>query len=185
MEKIQNSIAYLFIGCVAILAVISVFGVWNLLDDDVISKSFKTIGLIAFASIIIAVAGNASEKHKLAKEGSDAPEAPGAMQSQISEAVPHKAFAGIRQTTTVFLVVCVSILALLGALSIWEVMGGEILERSFSSMIILSFAAFIIVLTCLTREKIGIFSEKKHSSPAILVFIVLIVWFIALIASGF
>jgi hypothetical protein len=144
MKKIQDIAALFFITAVAVLSVISILGVWNFLEHDVIMKSFETLGLLAFAAVIVIVAGHFIGSHA---EVGALPE------------VPNPLFNELRKGTIGLVIVSVSILALLGVLSIWEVVGKEILNKSFTSLLVIAFGAFVMILTCLERE--GWLSESK------------------------
>ncbi len=54
--------------------------------------------------------------------------------------------------TLVVLIVSVSLLALVGVLSIWEVLEGDTVYKSLVTMGIFAFASLVIVVTCLDRE---------------------------------
>lgn len=115
---------------VAVLAVISVLGVWDFFSGDVIWKSFQTIGLAAFVAIIVIVAGDYMEKGK----------------PLIVPANP--VWSEIKKATLVILVIAVSLLALLGILSIWVIEDREILFKSISSLAILGLGGLLIAATC-------------------------------------
>lgn len=141
MYKIQNTAAYIFIVAVGILSVISVLGVWDFFSDDVITKSFSTIGLLAVVAVIVMVAGRfIGVGHEQPVDGA-------------TVAMPSPVFPAIRKATLSVLIVAVSLLALLGVLAIWELIKDkEVLYRSLSSLGVLAFGAFVMTLTCLERE---------------------------------
>lgn len=136
MKKIQDWAAFSFIGAVALLSTVAILGVWDFFTRDVITKSFETLGLLAFAAVIVIVAGHFIDRNNGA----------------VAE-MPNPLFRGLRKGTIGIVIISVSILALLGVLAIWDVIvNGEVLTKSFSSLVIIAFGAFIIVLTCLERE---------------------------------
>ena len=143
MKKIQDVSAFVFISCVGILATISVLGVWKIFDEDVISKSIMTISLLAAVTIIVTVAGKFFDGHAQGEVAGAEP--------LIVE--PSPVFRSLRYITLTTLIISVVVLALLGVLAIWDVMEGETLGRSLSSMSIIAFSSFVIVLTCLLREQ--------------------------------
>ncbi|MDE2037650.1 MAG: hypothetical protein KGI69_00285 [Patescibacteria group bacterium] len=143
MSAIKNYAAGFFILAVVVLAAISILGVWDILKGDVITKSFQTLGLLAFVAAIVMIAGRAMDSR--------------------SEAVyvPSPVWASLRKGTLGLLIAAVSILALLGILSIWDIISDQnVLFRSIGSVAILAFSALIIVGTCKTME-----GDKKASMP--------------------
>ena len=142
MKKLQDVSAFVFISCVGILATISVLGVWKIFDQDVINKSIQTISLLAVVTIIITVAGKFFGNHAQGELAG--------MESVIVE--PNPVFKSLRYLTLTTLIISAVLLALLGVLAIWDVMSGETLSRSLSTLSIIAFASFVIVLTCLLRE---------------------------------
>lgn len=148
MKNIQNAAAFFFILAIVILSFVSVLGVWDFFSDDVIAKSFQTLGLLAIVAIIILAAGKYSGHHT-----ETSPE--------VSPELPNPAFKSIRVLTVGVLIISGTLLALLGVLAIWEVVSDkDVLYKSLGSLGIISFGAFIIVMTCLDRE--GKFENKPH-----------------------
>lgn len=149
MKAIQDAAGFAFILAVALFSSIAIFGVWELFDTDVISKSLMTIGLLALVAIIVIVAG------RFVGTGQTVP---GAV-----PALPNPAFHSLRRVMLGVLIVAVTLLALLGVLAIWDVIAEkEVLYKSLSSIAILAFAAFVIVMTCLEREG-GSIGGRKFS----------------------
>jgi hypothetical protein len=70
------------------------------------------------------------------------------------------------------LIASASLLALLGVLSIWEVMSSEVLTKSLSSIGVIAFSSFVIVMICLEKEKYE-FTHKKMSGWTIFFLIML------------
>ena len=139
MKAIQDVAGFAFILAVALFSSIAVLGVWELFDTDVISKSLMTIGLLALVAIIVIVAG------RFVGTGQAMPSA--------LPALPNPAFRSLRRVMLGVLIAAVTLLALLGVLAIWDVIAEkEVLYKSLSSIAILAFAAFVIVMTCLERE---------------------------------
>lgn len=173
MRKIQDSAAYAFIVSVAVLTVVSVLGVWKVFDTDVISKSFQTIGLLAAVAVIVMIAGRFVGGHN--ESVSTAGEAAMPMAPQVHDA---SVFTMLRHGTIAVLIISVVFLAFLGILAIWEVVSGEIINKSLSSIGIVVFSSFVIVLTCMDREDHPIL--RKNSAPIsggmILLFIILGLW---------
>lgn len=138
MKKIEDIAAFLFILAVALLSVVSVLGIWDFFNDDVISKSFQTLGFLAFVAAVVMIAGRFMEGR--AEDGTVLP-------------IPNPAFKTVRQITVTILIATVSILAILGVLSIWDVIQDrDVLYKSMSSVGVLAFGALIIVATSLARE---------------------------------
>jgi|SRR3989344_3534823 len=142
MTKIQDIAAFLFITAVAVLSLISVLGVWNLFDKDVITKSFSTLGLLALVAVIVMVAGRFVGGHS--SQGSD---------GVTTVATPNPMFPVIRKITLTILIITASLLALLGVMAIWELIKDkEVLYKSLGTLGIFAFGAFVMTLTCLERE---------------------------------
>src|SRR3989344_4174590 len=133
MKSIQNIAAIIFIIAVVILSAVSIFGVWDFFSRDVITKSFQTLGWLVLVSIIVMVASQFIEKQ------------PKPSGEEIID-IPNPMFKTIRRVTLSMLIVSVSLIALLGVLTIWEIIHDkQVLYKSFSSLAILAFMAFIIV----------------------------------------
>jgi len=169
MKKLQNTAALLFIACVGLLTIVSILGVWNVFATDVIWKSFQTIGLLAAVSVIVIFAGRFMDMKHAGEV------------AQIEE-IPNPIFEVVRRLTVVFLVTAIAVLALLGILSIWEVVGGDVISKSFSSIVIATFSSLIIVVTCLEREKDKMLKNHTEiSGGAVLLFFLGIWWMYTLI----
>ena len=177
MKKIQNIASGIFITAVAVLSVVAVLGIWELFDGDVISKSFQTLGLLAFVAVIVMAAGRFVESRSHV-EGEELVE------------VVNPIFPTIRRVTLLVLIISVSLLALLGVLSIWEVIKDEdVLFKSLSSLGSFAFGAFIIVLSCLEREnkinKHGHISIGRIIVTLILAYVLFSIFGLFLMMSAF
>ncbi|MEI8174699.1 MAG: hypothetical protein WCG28_01990 [bacterium] len=163
MKKIQNGAAFVFIASVVILTVISICGVWKVFDVDVITKSIQTFGLLSVVAVIVMIAGKFVDSRDQLTVSST-----GAV-----EDVPFSnlAFTTIRKITLAVLIASVSILALLGVLAIWDVLSGEVLNKSISSIIVVAFATLIVIMTCLQREQL--FKNNKTSLGKVILYIIL------------
>jgi len=138
MKALQDTVGFVFIGIVALFSALAVLGIWEVLAEDVIEKSLMTIGLLALVAIIVMIAG------RFVGRGQP---------SDIAIVVPHPAFHMIRRLMIGVLIVAVSLLALLGVMAIWDVIEEkEVLFKSLTSIAVLAFAAFVVVITCLERE---------------------------------
>ena len=172
MKKIQNIAAYIFIGSLIILTAVSMLGIWNFFNTDVIAKSSETLGLLAVVAIIVMVAGRFVDTKS--EDPSAVPE------------VPDPAFKSIRRIILVVLIVGASILAIVGVLTIWDVFADRaILAKSFGSLVIMAFSSFIIVLTCLDRENSTVLHKKNPNSPGPMIFILVVLGLIFLISRAF
>ncbi len=176
MKKIQFFAANFFIIAVSILTVISVMGIWKIFDTDVITKSFETLGLLAVVAVIVIVAVNFIEGKK---------------ENQEVVAIPTS-FKAVRKATLTILIVAVSFLALLGILSIWNVITDKaVLGKTIGSLVTLVFSSLIIVVTCLSQE--GDMSmmnagQKKVSGMTIVLIIVgafVLLQFLPMLFYGF
>lgn len=178
MKKVADISAYIFIAAVALLSVVSILGVWDFFDGDVIIKSFQSAGLLAVVAVIIIVAEHFIEKK----------EAPLAVNAQ-GVAVPSSdeliIFKSIRIMTVTVLIAGATLLALFGVLSIWEVLSKEVFGKSVASIAIVAFSSLVILVTCFEREDSPLLHKKNFSGVAILVFIVAIWLLMASISSIF
>lgn len=163
MKKIQNGAAYIFIISLVVLAVISICGVWKIFDSDVITKSIQTLGLLSVVSIIVITAGRFIDSHEELAVSANG----------VAESVPfsNPVFTSIRQATLAVLIVSISLLALLGVLAIWDVLSGETLSKSLSSISIIAFNSLIIVVTCLEREKHKLMKQKMSGGVIFLLIV--------------
>jgi len=151
MKTLHNAASGFFVGAVAVLSVISILGVWDFFSTDVITKSFQTIGLLAIIAVVIIIAGRFME----AKPAGD-PTTP------VAPSIPNPVFKTIRQVTVVMLIVAAVLLALVGIMAIWDVITDQdVLYKAISSLGILVFSSFVIVITCLEREDSPFL--KKHA----------------------
>ena len=159
-NTIQNVAAGIFIACVVVLSIIAIFGVWDFFSSDVITKSFETLGLLAFVAMVVIIASNFVGDP-----------------SETSVTIQNQGFRAMRNVTLVTLIGSSTILALLGVLSIWEVITDQkVLSKSISSLAIIAFASLIIVILCLEREKNSFWSKrsKEVSGGAIVAAIIFI-----------
>jgi hypothetical protein len=166
MNKIhvfQDVSAAIFIGAVTILSFVSILGVWNVFAVDVIQKSFLTLGLLSIVAIVIIIAGRYIDRQ---------PEDPNIIPAGAG------AFRAIRRITVVMLIISAGLLALLGILSIWEVITNQdVVYRSLSSLAIIAFASLISVMVCLERENSPLArSSGNRRFGWLIVLIVVIVW---------
>jgi len=140
MKIIQEWAALFLIGATSVLSIIAVMGIWEIFDKDVIEKSFQTLGMLALVAIIIMVAGRLLE----GRSTSD---------NAVVLDTPNPMWKSVRVITLTILIASVSLLAFTGILAIWEVIRDkDIIFKSLSSLGILTFGTFIIVMTCLERE---------------------------------
>ncbi len=149
MRFLQDIASMLFIVAVEVLAIVSVLGIWKVFGNDVIEKSVMTLMLLMVVTVVVIIAGRFVE-HRSAQD------------SALPPPVPNPLFKTTRQLTLGILIACATLLALLGVLSIWEVIADkEVLYRSLGTLAVLAFAAFVIVLACLERERIAIFKKES------------------------
>lgn len=171
MRTIQDAVAFFFITAVVILAGISVFGVWDIFANDVINKSFMTLGLLSVIALIIMVAGRFIDN-----------------KSDVALAIPpNPAFGSIRRIMLGILIVSASLLALLGVLAIWEVITkGEVLWKSLGSIAILAFSSLIVVMTCREREAtLNGDGHSKNISLGAIILLVLVGYWLLMAFSRF
>lgn len=137
MRKITDAASFLFILSLVVLGTISILGIWELFDEEVIVKAFQTIGLLAAVSVVISIAGRALDKSTLPEGASP---------------IIDPSFKIIRHITLGSLIISAAILAFLGVLAIWEVVAGDVMARSLASLATISFLSLVIVMVCLERE---------------------------------
>lgn len=184
MKKIQDIAGFLFIVCVSVLSIIAILGVWDVFADDVISKSFQTIGLLAAVAVIVIIAGRFIDSRKTEAVGST-----NAMGNPImpTENI-NPLFTSIRHVTLVVLIVAVVMLALLGIMAIWDVLADKVAGKSIGSIAIVAFAAFIIVLTCLERENHKLLhsaQNKRVSVGRIILYVILVIFILQFFVGWF
>lgn len=137
MKPIQDIASLLFIAATAVLTFVCVLGVWELFDRDIIVKSFETVGLLAGVAVLIIVAGKYI----------------GAGQASSMPVLPNPLFATVRNATLGVLIIAAALLALVGVLSIWELISDrDVLYKSIGSLSVLAFGAFVIVVAAMERE---------------------------------
>ncbi len=182
MKKIADIVAYVFILSVAFLSIISILGVWEVFTKDVISKSFQSIALLAVVSAIVLLADRFIDSKK---------EAPAEMGtgSAVVEISQSSGFTVIRHVTLVLVIVSVVVLALLGLLSIWEVIAGTVVTKSITSIAIIAFSSFVVVLVSLERENHKLLRGKNQQIPVgNVIFLFFVIWvFMSIVGlfSGF
>jgi uncharacterized protein YggT (Ycf19 family) len=155
MRKIEDVAAFIFIIAVGVLSAISMLGVWDFFNKDVISKSTETLGLLALVAIIVMVAGKFIEGRSQQEAGTAMP------------VLPNPVFKTIRQITLTILIISVSLLAILGVLAIWEVIKDkDVLYKSLSSVGIIAFGTLIITITSLEREGNRLMNREGKSFSA-------------------
>lgn len=177
MKKIQDGAAQFFIVCTGILGIVSVFGIWHVFAADVITKSFETIGLLAGVTVIVSIASqfiDRGHEHKAMSSDSN-----GAIITEVEPVNPI--FAAIRKSAIAVLIVSAVVLAFIGILSIWDVLDHDAITKSLSSLAIVAFDVFIIILTCLEREKDMMHGSKGKplSGGAIALIGLGFLWFMA------
>ncbi len=165
MKSIQSLASGTFILSVIVLTGVSILGVWNIFNSDVMAKSFETFGILAAVAIIVEIAGS------FVRDSEDA---------SASVAISGSVFTTIRHITVGVLIFSSVLIAFLSVLSIWDVItGSEVLARSFSSLTILTFSSMVIVMMALEQEKNDLWKRRKGGiiGVAVLVTIALYLFF--------
>lgn len=143
MKKIQDAAAVIFILSIFVLTVVSVLGVWQFFDRDVIVKSFATLGILALVSVVIIGASKFLDS------------------APASVYTPDPGFKLLRHVSLGILIFSASVLALVGILAIWEVIAqSEVLFKSLSSLGIVAFSTFIVVAVCMERERHPMLAQR-------------------------
>ncbi len=130
MKALQNYAAIFFIIAVSVLSLVSIFGIWDIFSGDVVWKSFETLGLLAIVASVIIKAG-------------------AVMKNGDSDSLPNPLFVSIRKISLTTLIVSASLLALLGVLSIWDVITDkDALYKSLGTLAVIAFGAAIVKVVC-------------------------------------
>ena len=154
MKAIQDLASFLLIVTVAVLTAVCFLGVWDFFSDDVIWKSFETVGVLAVFSLVIIAAGRFWSTET----------------SVVTPATPNPLFSSIRTLVLGILILAAAALALLGVMAIWEVIADkDVLYKSIGSLAVLSFGAFIIVVACMEREKDPLLQQQGASAGGVVV----------------
>ncbi len=170
MKSIQNVASGFFITAVAVLSIISILGIWDFFSKDVISKSFQTLGLLAVIAVVVVIAG------RFVGSGAD---------TNIIIA-PNPIFATLRRATLGVLIISAVLLAFLGVFTIWDVIADkQILYKSLSSLGILAFSAFVIVMACLEREDSPLLKRNGRSSAGPILGVIFLFYIIFVIFGTF
>ncbi len=139
MTKFANGAAYFFIFTSFVLTVISAAGIWNVFTEDVVWKSFQSIGLIALACVIILAVDGFSAKKSLSQE-------------EVSETEGSiKGFGFFHTIAVTILITSVAVCVFLGLLSIWDIVKGDVLYKSLSSIATIGFFSLLTVIVCNKR----------------------------------
>ncbi len=150
-KKIGDIVTLFFILCVGFLAFISVLSIWKIIDGDVMFKSLATVGIVAFASIIVMFASKSMSTNTVQNEDQNS-------------LVPI--FTGVRYVTSGLLIICITLLAIIGVMAIWEVIKDkEVLNRVIGSMLVLAISSLIIIVACADRESKSIFGNHVEGEP--------------------
>lgn len=139
MNKFQDIVALAFIFIVLLLSGLSLLGIWGFIENDVIVKSFQTLGLIGFVTLII-LAGSDHLDSKNKKESAEV-------------LLPNPLFRILRNFTLKILIASAAVLALLGVLAIWDVIENtSVFYKSLGSVGVIAFAAMVITIVSLNYE---------------------------------
>ena len=158
MRGLQNAAGLLFIACLLVLTVVAILGVWSVFSHDVIMKSFETLGVIALAAAVTIIAGRFLDSSPVVSSDSMIP-----------------TFKAIRYLTLTTLIASAALLALVGILAIWDVIqSGDVLQKSLSSIAIVTFSSYLAVAVCLERESHPLW-QKLSSELSAGIFIALFV----------
>ena len=141
MTKIANGAAYFLVFIGFVLTVISVAGIWGAFPSGgVVTKSFESMGLIGFACIIVMAVESHSTKKALTP------------MEQVEANSSAENFGQLRGIATFLLIASVVVCVSLGLLSIWDIVAGNVLYQSVSSIATIGLYSFVTVLACKARE---------------------------------
>lgn len=139
ISRIANAAAYFFIITTFVLTVVSILGIWGDFDD-VIGKSFLSIGLISFACLVILVIDGHYPKKTVSQEVAQA----------YLRSIEN--FAQIRKISFVVIIVSITVCVFLGLLSIWEILETDVFYKTMATMASIGFYSFITLIVCSRRE---------------------------------
>lgn len=137
MNKITNYISVAFVAVVALMATVSLLGIWEVLVDDVVEKSVLTVGFLVFVNMVIMLGYRFLSPEQKVEE---------------TDATWQPLFTNIRTIALRVMIGSAGLLGLVGILGIWEVLDSEIFWRSFSSIAVLAISATVVTAVCLERE---------------------------------
>jgi len=72
-------------------------------------------------------------------------------------------FDSIRKISLVILTLSVVFLTFLAILGVWEVVSGDVLEKSLATMGLLIFSSLLVFFVSLERDKMWIFNPERNS----------------------
>jgi hypothetical protein len=155
ISRIANTAAYTFLVLTFILSAVCVVGIWGSFDD-VISKTFASLFLIALAFfVILAIDGSGHFKKSVPLEAV----------AEYTRVLEN--FIAIRKMSFFVVIVSVVVSVLLGLLSIWEILEGEVLYKTLATIATIGFYALITVAVCKQREtSIKSVTVESPGSPA-------------------
>jgi len=151
--------AFAFVLALAILTGVCVLGVWEFFSNDVIWKSFETVGLLALVAVIIIVASRFL----------------GFGGTSSSSLIPNPVFSSLRRITLGVLIASAALLAFVGVLTIWDVIpDAEVLYKAIGSLAVLAFGAFLMVVTCMERENNPLLKSQSVSVGGVITALILL-----------
>ena len=141
MNKLFSIASLMFMGSAALLSLVSILGIWGILDDSAVEKAFETIAFLGVVAIVMLVPGRFIDHNKIS-----------AHSDEKFDARMKTHFADIRHASLIMLMTAGGWLGLIGVFSIWDMLERDVLFRSISSIAVLGFLTFITVIMCHERE---------------------------------
>lgn len=135
LRKISDITAIIFIFSNMVLGAISIFSIWGAIGKDALMKSVWTVGFLLLVSVIILIAEKSMESKK--EEGI------------IRD---DSTFVFLRNITSKIFIAALVTLALIGVLSIWEVLSADAINKTLGSIAVISFVSLVIIGVAKSRE---------------------------------
>lgn len=140
ISKIANISAYIFILLTFVLTIVCIVSIWTGVDD-VIAKTLMSMLLITFALIVILGIDNSGYFKKAVQQD--------AVQAYV---LSVENFVSIRKMSFVVVIVSVTVSVALGLFSIWDILEGNILYKTLSTIMSIGFYALVTIAVCKQRE---------------------------------
>lgn len=149
MNKIINYASVGFIATVIVMTIVSLLEVWEILVEDVITKSLSTVGFLAFVCVVVVLGYRfLHPDHK---------------QEENTANTWRPVFQTLRTMSLSTMIATAVLMGLLGILGIWEVLQEDFFWRSLSSIAIVALTASVITVVCLEREGKGVLARVVHN----------------------
>lgn len=180
MRKTKDFVSHFFILSTVFLTFISIYAIWSNNARDLFVKSFESVLLMLFVSLVILVASKYmhSDEELAALQNDE--------QGEINSI---ETFKIIRKGTVSMLIGFTTILGFIGMMSIWDLFKDKtILQKSLASVSSLIFSSIVIIVVCILRSNKESFGERmKNATPGdigkSILAVFFILWFFSLMSG--